>query len=87
MCASCHGPTGAGDGPAAVALDPKPAKHDDGNYMNPLTDAYLTQVITEGGLAVGKSPLMAPWGGALDPEEVRDVIAFIRSLAVPAYTP
>ena len=23
-CASCHGPNGAGDGPAAAALDPKP---------------------------------------------------------------
>ncbi|HEU4385543.1 MAG TPA: cytochrome c [Anaeromyxobacteraceae bacterium] len=23
-CASCHGPSGAGDGPAAAALDPKP---------------------------------------------------------------
>ncbi len=24
-CASCHGPAGAGDGPAAPALDPKPS--------------------------------------------------------------
>ena len=86
-CASCHGPKGAGDGPTSTSLDPKPAKHNDGDYMNPLSDEHLSKVIKEGGVAVGKSPLMAPWGGTLSDEQVADVIAFIRSLAVPAYSP
>lgn len=86
-CASCHGAGGAGDGPVAAGLDPKPAKHDDGSYMNPLTDEYLAKVIKEGGVAVDKSPLMAPWGGTLNDEQVADVIAFIRSLADPPYQP
>lgn len=86
-CASCHGETGAGDGPVAVTLDPKPAHHNDGDYMNPLTDAYLFKVIQQGGQAVGKSPMMAPWGGTLSDEQIRNVIAFIRSLADPPYEP
>ncbi len=48
-CATCHGPGGYGDGPLAGSLDPKPAKHSNGDYMNPLTDAYLFQVVEEGG--------------------------------------
>jgi mono/diheme cytochrome c family protein len=34
-CASCHGKTGAGDGPLGQVLNPKPARHDDGAYMEP----------------------------------------------------
>jgi len=85
FCASCHGPTGDGDGPVAQALDPKPAKHSDGNYMNPLEDEYLFQVIKFGGASVGKSPMMAPVGGSLSDQQIRNVIAFIRSLADPPY--
>ena len=84
-CATCHGAEGGGDGPTSVALDPKPAAHNDGNYMNALTDEYLTEVIRDGGPSVGKSPLMAPWGGVLNDDQLKDVIAFIRSLADPPY--
>jgi mono/diheme cytochrome c family protein len=86
LCASCHGATGAGDGPAGLALDPRPAPHHDGNYMNALSNEHLFKVIKEGGAAVGKSPLMAPWGGALSDDQIRDVVAFVRSLAEPPYT-
>ena len=84
-CASCHGATGAGDGPVSAGLDPKPAAHSDGEYMNALSDAHLRKVIAEGGAAAGKSPLMAPWGGTLSDDQITDVIAYIRSLAVPPY--
>jgi high-affinity iron transporter len=87
FCASCHGDDGCGDGPLASTLDPKPAAHCDGNVMNPLEDSYLVQVITEGGPSVGKSSMMAPWGGSLDEQQILDVVAFIRSLADPAYRP
>jgi mono/diheme cytochrome c family protein len=87
FCASCHGPTGDGDGPVAQALDPKPARHSDGNFMNPLKDDYLFQVIKFGGASVGKSPMMAPVGGSLSDQQIRNVIAFIRSLADPPYQP
>ncbi len=86
-CASCHGETGEGDGPVAQALSPKPARHNDGTYMNPLTDDYLFKVIKFGGLSVDKSPMMAPLGGSLSDQQIRNVIAFIRTLADPPYQP
>jgi mono/diheme cytochrome c family protein len=84
-CASCHGTGGAGDGPVAAGLDPKPARHDDGTYMNALSNEQLFQVIQDGGASVGKSPLMAPWGATLSDAQIGDVIAFVRSLADPPY--
>ncbi len=86
-CASCHGPTGAGDGVLAAALDPKPTAHTDGNVMNGLSDAYLFKVIQQGGAAVDKAPTMAPWGGSLYDAQIWDLVAFIRTLADPAYEP
>ncbi len=82
-CATCHGPEGDGDGPLAASLDPKPARHSDGTYMNPLTDDYLFKIIKFGGPAVGKSPLMAPMDGTLSDQQIRNVIAFLRSLTDP----
>ena len=84
-CATCHGATGDGDGPVSASLDPTPTRHSDGSKMNALDDAYLTRVIRDGGPAVGKSPLMAPWGGTLDDADIANAIAFIRSIADPPY--
>jgi len=84
-CASCHGARGAGDGPVAASLDPAPARHDDGAYMNGLSNEHMVAVVKLGGPAVGKSPMMAPWGGTLDDQQIRDVIAFVRTLANPPY--
>jgi len=84
-CASCHGETGAGDGPVSQALNPKPARHSDGAYMNPLTDDYLFKVIKFGGTSVGKSPMMAPLG--LSDQKIHNVIAFMRTLADPPHQP
>ena len=81
FCASCHGASGAGDGPLSETLDPKPARHNDGLYMNALSDEYLFSVIKLGGASVGKSPTMAPWGGALTDAQIRDVVALLRTLA------
>jgi mono/diheme cytochrome c family protein len=85
FCATCHGEDGCTPGPGAAGLEPQPAKHCDGNYMNALTDEHLFKTIQEGGAAVGKSPLMAAWGGTLTDDQIRDVVAFIRSIAVPPY--
>lgn len=87
LCASCHGARGDADTPVAQTLDPKPARHSNGEYMNALSDEHLFRVIQQGGPAVGKSPLMAAWGGALSDAQIRDVIAFIRTLADPPYVP
>jgi mono/diheme cytochrome c family protein len=80
-CASCHGPKGDGDGPVAATLDPKPAAHSDASYMDTLSDEHLVLVISKGGPAVGKSPLMAGWAGTLNDGQIVDVVAYIRTLS------
>jgi mono/diheme cytochrome c family protein len=80
FCATCHGATGDAQTPIGQALSPPPTRHDDGDYMGTLTDDYIFKVIKEGGLAVGKSPMMAPWGGSLSDEQIRALVAFIRTL-------
>jgi mono/diheme cytochrome c family protein len=86
-CASCHGANGDGNTPIAQALDPPPVAHSDGSYMNDLSDDYLFRVVKEGGAAVGKSPMMAAWGGAMSDAQIRNVVAFMRTLADPPYEP
>jgi mono/diheme cytochrome c family protein len=81
LCVSCHGATGKGDGAAAAALNPKPKDLSDKAYMGKLDDKYLSDIIAKGGTAVGKSAMMPPWGGSLKEEDIRNVIAHLRSLA------
>ena len=64
-CASCHGTTGAGDGAAAAALDPKPRNFTTGDYKFDTdgdgkkgTETDIFNVITKGATAFGGSPLM-----------------------------
>ena len=80
-CGICHGNTGKGDGPAGAALNPKPKDLTDKAYVSKLDDTYLTNIIGKGGAAVGKSPLMPPFNGPLKDQDIKDVIAYIRSLA------
>lgn len=80
-CAGCHGPTGKGDGPAAKAINPKPNDLTNKAYMAGLKDQYLFDLIQKGGAALGKSPLIPPFGSKLKDGEIRDVIAYVRSLA------
>ena len=80
-CAACHGPSGKGDVPAAAALNPKPKDLTDKASMAGLKDQYLFDLIQKGGAAVGKSPLIPPFGAQLKDGDIRDVIAFVRSLA------
>jgi mono/diheme cytochrome c family protein len=85
-CVTCHGEQGKGDGPASKALPVKAADHTNGAAMNQLSDKYLSDVISKGGPAVGKSPIMPAWGNQFKEQQVRDLIAFIRSLAEPSQT-
>jgi cytochrome c oxidase cbb3-type subunit 3 len=82
-CAPCHGSAGGGDGPLARMLVPRPARHSDAAFMDALTDAYLFRLLGEGGPALGKSPLMAAWGRILSEQQIRDLVAFLRSLPQP----
>jgi len=81
-CALCHGAAGAGDGPGAAALNPKPRNFTDKALMDTISDHEIFTVIKSGGVAVGKSPLMVAWGAILaDDQKIHDVAAFVRTLA------
>ena len=81
-CAVCHGETGAGDGAAAVALDPKPRNYSDKAWQKTVTDEEIAKTIIEGGSATGLSPLMTPNPDLADkPEVVAGLVAIIRGFA------
>jgi mono/diheme cytochrome c family protein len=52
-CASCHGATGQGDGPAAVALNPKPRNFTEGYWRYGSGLARVVRTITEGSPGTG----------------------------------
>ena len=82
-CATCHGEGGKGDGAAGLSLPVRPADHTNGAAMNQLNDSFLMNIISKGGGAVGKSTFMPAWGGALNDKQIRDIVSYIRSIAVP----
>lgn len=84
-CAPCHGPDGKAATPTAQALNPRPRDHTDGAYMNQLSYEHLGKVIKDGGPAIGKSPIMPP-SLDLNDQQIDDIIAFVRTLAVPPYS-
>jgi mono/diheme cytochrome c family protein len=86
-CATCHGATGGSDGPGAAALPVKPPPFTDGRLLNPLRDDFLATVVRDGAAAVGLAPQMPGFGRLLTEREIRDVVAYIRTLAQPAYRP
>ena len=73
-CATCHGPDGHGDGPAAAALNPKPRNYHDKAYMSTRTDEQLIEVITNGKGAMPK------WGGILTKDQIVALVAHVRQL-------
>lgn len=76
-CASCHGETGKGDGPAAKALTPKPS--DLALVAASVDDTYLYWRIAEGGMDMRTS--MPAWKSILTEDEIWMGVAFIRDLA------
>ena len=78
LCASCHGPEGLGDGPAAVALDPTPPMIAQTSLMT--GDDYLFWRISEGGAMEPFNSAMLAWKDILDEQARWDTINYVRSL-------
>jgi high-affinity iron transporter len=78
-CATCHGPNGQGDGPAAAALSPKPANFHDDAVMAGLTPFKAFNVIRFG----VKGTSMAPFE-ALDEKQRWALAFYLFSLRQPA---
>ena len=75
-CVLCHGATGKGDGRAAKMYTPKPANL----TVSPFPDQYKEMIIRGGGVSVGRSAFMPPWGDELTDEQIHDLVAFLREL-------
>jgi mono/diheme cytochrome c family protein len=84
-CSSCHGEDGKGDGPASKAFPVNPGDHTNGTILNKESDKFLFEIISKGGGAVGKSAFMPAWGNTLNEKQINELIAYIRSIAVPPY--
>jgi mono/diheme cytochrome c family protein len=80
-CTPCHGPQGAGDGPASAGLTPKPRNFTDAAWQGSVTDEHIEKIVLYGGAAVNKSPAMPP-NPDLNGKEgvVKALRAHIRSL-------
>lgn len=74
-CVVCHGPGAKGDGPGAASLTIKPADLTGGHSLMHSDDDYAYWV--ENGIAGTEMPA---FGGTLDSGQIRDVIAYVRSL-------
>lgn len=79
-CAPCHGATGKGDGLGAQSLPVRPADHTNSAVMSSRSDAYLRDVITKGGGAMGLSSFMPSWKGILKDDQIQDLVDYIRTL-------
>ena len=80
-CAICHGPTGKGDGPGARVIRQKILDFSDAAAMRKVNDGFLFDIIKKGSSQFGRSNAMPAWGTKLTDEEIRAVVAHIRSQA------
>src|SRR5205823_11751322 len=83
-CAGCHGETGAGDGPAAAYMLPRPRNFTGAVYKIRTTasgqlptDADLMRAIDEG----LQGSAMPAWKGRLSDAERRDVMADLKTFS------
>jgi|SRR6516225_800107 mono/diheme cytochrome c family protein len=76
-CAQCHGPTGKGDtkmGKMVGAMDLTDSKK-----QASFTDAKATETIKNGVKQNGKTTMKA-FGGKLSDDEIKALVAYVRSL-------
>ncbi|MCU7845957.1 MAG: c-type cytochrome [Candidatus Thiodiazotropha sp. (ex Monitilora ramsayi)] len=85
-CGSCHGPTGQGDGPAAMAMNPIPRSFSDGAFIYDTdgdgtagTDTDLMNIIKNGSAKYGGAPTM-PGRADIADSDIQALIAYIRTL-------
>ena len=85
-CERCHDPEST---PERVSnydnLEVKPHPFSEGDTLNKMSDADLTAIINQGGLALNRSPLMPPYGYTLSKTEIQALIAYIRAVSDPPY--
>jgi mono/diheme cytochrome c family protein len=84
-CSVCHGMSGQGNGPMADTLWARnrirPRDLTDGAYLAKKTDQDLFVTISLGGGHAGKSVFMPAWTVTLPPDQIKDLISYIRAIS------
>jgi mono/diheme cytochrome c family protein len=85
-CARCHNPESTAQ---------RVSNHDnltdnahpftEGDTLNKLTDADLTNLIAHGGAALGRSAEMPPWGYTLTKSDIAALVSYIRAVSDPPF--
>lgn len=79
-CVVCHGDQGAGDGPGAAALNPKPRAFALAEWQASVTDEQIGKTIVLGGVAVGKDAAMPPNPDLASKKEVvAELVKIVRA--------
>ncbi len=85
-CSRCHNPEST---PERLSnydnLEVKPHSFTEGETLNKMSDSDLTAIISHGGPALNKSPLMPPYGYTLSKSDIEALIAYIRIVSDPPY--
>jgi mono/diheme cytochrome c family protein len=79
-CQTCHGETGGGDGFNAFNVEPHPRDLSAPAFQKAKSNADLADTIRRGGVGVGLTAMMPPWGKTLTPDQIDQVVGYIRTL-------
>jgi cytochrome c oxidase cbb3-type subunit 3 len=79
MCAGCHGTRGDGGEGHSGGFSPVITTLANKEYMNQVPDEYLILVIKKGGAYMGKIAAMPAWETRLSDDDIRRVVAHIRT--------
>ena len=85
-CSRCHDPESTAERVSNHDnLNAKPHAFTEGSFLNTLSDADLSSIVTHGGPALNRSPEMPPYGATLHKADVEALIAYIRAVSDPPY--
>jgi mono/diheme cytochrome c family protein len=79
LCATCHGSDGRGSWRAALFLI-RPGDLGDAAHMSAQSDQYLFEIVKSGGAPLGR-PGMPAFGGSLSDDDLRRLVAYVRTLS------
>ena len=82
-CATCHGAGGQGDGPAGLAISPRPRDFTDRGWQEKTDDRQVRNAILYGGEGVGLNRAMAANPDLRDrPDVTEALVGIVRAFGV-----
>ncbi len=85
-CDRCHDPESSAERVSNHDnLDPKPHAFSEGEFLNRISAADLSNIVSHGGPALGKSAEMPPYEYTLSKGDIEAVMSYIRAIADPPF--